>query len=150
MIHCQNCGKENEYNVNFCRFCGNGFASPQTQQRYIEDTNQSRPYMWKTDEFQVNPPTFSQTREIRNAQPILSGSVPQTQQLAYQQPSFITNGYRCPRCGSQNLPMTKRQISTAGWIVFAALLLTTGILFWIGLLIKEDVRVCPVCNCKVG
>ena len=150
MIHCQNCGKENDYNVNFCRFCGVRFAVLQPQPNYQDEPNQSRPYMWKTDEFQVNPLSARHTQEIKQVQQILPNSANQTQPLLYQQPSFVTNGYRCPRCGSQNLPIAKRQISTAGWITFSLLLIFTWIFFWVGLLIKEDVRVCPVCNLKIS
>ena len=149
MIHCQNCGRENDYNVNFCRFCGSRIMLAQTQQNYVEENNQPRPYMWKTDEFQVNP-SARQTQEIRQVQPLPINNPNQTQTLAYQKPAFVANGYRCPRCGTQNLPITKRQISTAGWITFSLLLIFTWIFFWVGLLIKEDVRVCPVCNLKIS
>jgi DNA-directed RNA polymerase subunit RPC12/RpoP len=149
MIHCQNCGKENEYNVNFCRFCGNRIVAPQMQQSYIEENQATRPYLWKTDEFQTNQPA-RQTQEIKQVLPVYQNSSYETQTLIYQQPAFITNGYRCPRCGSQNLPITKRQVSTAGWIVFATLLIFTFVFFWIGLLMKEDAKFCPVCNCKVS
>jgi hypothetical protein len=44
----------------------------------------------------------------------------------------------------------KRKISQAGWIVFAVLLVTLPILFWIGLCIREDARMCPICNTRVG
>jgi RNA polymerase subunit RPABC4/transcription elongation factor Spt4 len=146
MIHCQNCGNENEYNVNFCRFCGNRIIEAQSQHIIQQDSGQRRPYLWKTDELQINP-VNQQTEQIAHVQLITTKA---TQQLEYQKPSFVTSGYRCPRCGTQNLPVTKRQISTAGWITFAVLLVTTGIFFWIGLLIKEDARICPVCNCKLN
>jgi DNA-directed RNA polymerase subunit RPC12/RpoP len=62
----------------------------------------------------------------------------------------MAHGYRCPHCGTQNLPIITRKISTPGWIVFAVLLFFTLIFFWIGLLMKEDVRICPVCGLRVG
>jgi hypothetical protein len=50
---------------------------------------------------------------------------------------------------TQMLPRAERRISTAGWIVFAVLLVFFFPLFWVGLLIKEDVQVCPNCTSKV-
>ena len=72
--------------------------------------------------------------------------------LAYQQPQQMNQPFRCPHCMSQYIPRIERRISTAGWIIFAVLLATVAFfwLCWIGLLIKEDVRVCSVCKCKVG
>jgi hypothetical protein len=63
---------------------------------------------------------------------------------------MIAQAYRCPRCFSQHLPRYEKKISTAGWIVFAVLLITFFPLFWIGFLIKEDVRICPMCNLRVS
>ena len=144
MIYCPNCRQENENNASFCRSCGNRLTELQTHPLNTDNQTSPRPYMWKTDEFQVSQPT------------------PKTQQLnqfpqvppPYNQPALMHNqpnypmSFRCPRCGSQSPPYITRQISTAGWVTFAVLLVTTFIFFWIGLLIKEDVRVCPVCNYK--
>ena len=58
--------------------------------------------------------------------------------------------FRCPFCGSRDLPVTKSQISGAGWVVFVVMLLFCFPLFWIGLLIKEDYRVCHECGSKLG
>jgi hypothetical protein len=44
----------------------------------------------------------------------------------------------------------ERRVSTAGWIVFSVLLVFTLIFFWIGLLMKEDVSVCPVCRNRIN
>jgi hypothetical protein len=43
-----------------------------------------------------------------------------------------------------------RRVSTAGWIVFSVLLVTTVIFFWVGLLMKEDVAICPMCRSKLS
>ena len=51
---------------------------------------------------------------------------------------------------SNMMPRMERKISTGGWITFAVLLVTIFPLFWIGLLIKEDVHTCPACNMRVG
>jgi hypothetical protein len=42
----------------------------------------------------------------------------------------------------------EKRVSTAGWIVFSVLLVFTLIFFWIGLLMKENVAVCPVCRAR--
>ncbi|MBK8149356.1 MAG: LITAF-like zinc ribbon domain-containing protein [Acidobacteria bacterium] len=65
----------------------------------------------------------------------------------YQQRAVV-GGYHCPQCHSQLMPRRERRISTGGWIVFGVLMIAFFPLFWVGLLIREDVSVCPVCNHK--
>ncbi|MGI8669729.1 MAG: LITAF-like zinc ribbon domain-containing protein [Aridibacter sp.] len=72
------------------------------------------------------------------------------QPLAYRQPQNMNYAYRCPRCAGQQTPRFERKISTAGWIIFAVLLVVFFPLFWIGLLIKEDVQFCSVCNLRLN
>jgi RNA polymerase subunit RPABC4/transcription elongation factor Spt4 len=176
MVHCQNCGNINNYGSNFCRFCGAKiivppptahsappppqYFQPQSQphQPQSYENNPPRPYSWKTDEFQptTNAKARKTQQEIRGVQPLDNFLQPpppaQPPATVYQQPfqTGMAYGYRCPRCGSQNLPIITRKISTAGWIVFAVLLIFTFFFFWIGLLMKEDVRVCPACGLRVG
>jgi hypothetical protein len=52
----------------------------------------------------------------------------------------------CPTCGCREEPTTTKRISQAGWIVFAVLLVTFWPLFWIGLLINEEVKQCRRCK----
>jgi cytochrome c-type biogenesis protein CcmH/NrfF len=125
----------------------------QQQQNQSYEYNPPKPYSWKTDEYQVQQDAKAQRiQEIHRVQPLSNLNQPSPPPaLAYrQQAPAMAHGYRCPRCGTQNLPHIERKISTAGWVVFAVLLVVFLPLFWIGLLIKEDVRVCPVCNLKVG
>jgi DNA-directed RNA polymerase subunit RPC12/RpoP len=61
-----------------------------------------------------------------------------------------TGGYRCPNCGSTYPPIAEKRISTEGWIVFCALLVFCLPLFWIGLLMKEELRVCPMCRARLA
>ena len=147
MIQCQQCGQVNAAESNFCRGCGIRLVMPKQQSNQTNyDYAPPRPYSWKTDEFQTNAEarkTFSDSLPMANQPPL---SAP----LAYQQPQPLAHGYRCPHCGSNYLPINERRISTAGWITFAVLLVFTFIFFWIGLLIKEDVRVCPVCRRTVS
>lgn len=162
MNPCQNCGKLNTPETNFCRFCGTKFMFQQRVTKNPYDYPAPRPYAWKTDEFQTeNEPR--KTAPVDRAQS-LTGQInspnqnyrPAALPAQYgrpmaRQPNFAVDGnYRCPRCGSSYLPIIDRRISTAGWIVFSALLVTTLIFFWIGLLLKEDVAICPVCRSRVS
>lgn len=154
MIQCANCGQVNTETSNFCRFCGTKFLQSQMAN---EGTNYEYspplPYSWKTDEYQIKDRNAPKTQEINRVQPLANSFVtnqsPRPQPLAYQQPNQMAYGYHCPRCGTQALPMVTRRVSTAGWITFSVLLVMTGIFFWIGLLIREDVRVCPVCQLRL-
>jgi DNA-directed RNA polymerase subunit RPC12/RpoP len=153
MIQCNTCGQANSTESNFCRFCGARFT--QTEKETDYDFSPPRPYVWKTDEFQASKPQPRKTQQINQVQPLanlnaLENEPFKTNQLAYQKPPHMSSGYRCPRCSSQLMPRIEKRISSAGWIVFTVLLVTFFPLFWIGFLIKEDVRVCPVCNLKVG
>jgi uncharacterized paraquat-inducible protein A len=130
------------------------FASPQKAKKQFAavadyDASPPRPYLWKTGEFEVE-----ETKPQKSKRPDLIQQLnnfkaqPDLNIQQFQQAHAISNGYHCPRCHSRLYPKNARQISTAGWIVFAVLLATILPLFWIGLLIKEDVRLCPVCNFK--
>ncbi len=155
MIQCANCGQTNTDTSNFCRFCGTKFLQSQMINEGANyEYSPPLPYSWKTDEFQVADKKPTKTQPINRVQPLaenpyLTNQTARPQPLVYQQPNRMTYGYRCPRCTTQALPLLTRKVSTAGWITFAVLLVTTGIFFWIGLLIREDVRVCPVCNLRI-
>jgi hypothetical protein len=153
MIQCKKCGQINAAGSNFCRSCGNNFAPPTVGASNYEYAER-QPYSWKTDEFQpVKPETPRPVEQINRVQPLgnqpLNGNPNFAAPLAYSQPQYLAQNYRCPRCGSGALPIVERKVSTAGWIVFSVLLIFTWIFFWIGLLMKEDVRVCPVCRAKI-
>ncbi len=164
MMHCQNCGQINTQASNFCRFCGTKFAQAQfsnnNHNNYNAGNNFSasnyeyappRPYSWKTDEFQISENKSPKNKPINRVQPLAEFQTRQNVAVQpFQHSPAMTNNYHCPRCHSQLFPRTTRQISTAGWIVFAVLLVTFFPLFWIGLLIKDEVRVCPVCNLKLN
>jgi RNA polymerase subunit RPABC4/transcription elongation factor Spt4 len=141
MIQCQNCGQANAPESQFCRFCGTKFLvrQPMPQQGY--DYQAPRPYAWKTDEFQT------QAEPRRNAPGDWNPTGPAPMATADSQ--YMSGNYRCPNCMSQMLPQIERSISTAGWIVFAVLLVVFFPLFWVGLLIKEDVHVCPACKTRL-
>jgi hypothetical protein len=168
MIQCSNCGQFNDANGAFCRFCGTRMthqqSHPQPQQQSHEYTP-PRPYAWKTDEFQMPESQAKKTGQINQVQPLMNNqpappqrfTPPPPPQVMHNPPPVPYNynqssfgyGYRCPHCGTQNFPRVERKISTAGWVVFAVLLFVFFPLFWIGLLIKEDVKTCSVCNLQV-
>ena len=120
-----------------------------------------RPYSWKTDEFQVKDTSAKKTQRINQVRPLADIPSQQNQQITHQRQSqppqyhqhqqrLNSYGYRCPRCATQLMPVSSRKISSAGWVTFAILLVTFFPLFWIGLLIKENVQTCPICNVRVG
>ena len=157
MNQCQNCGQVNNYGSNFCRFCGTRMVTSETQTENAPpyEYHQPRPYAWKTDEFQVSETPEKKSRLINQAEPRANMTMPhqtapQPMSVYRQSSSFANYGYRCPRCGTQNIPQITKKISTAGWIVFAVLLVLFFPLFWIGFLMKEDVKICPICSLKVG
>jgi RNA polymerase subunit RPABC4/transcription elongation factor Spt4 len=166
MNPCQNCGKLNTPATNFCRFCGTKVlqqAQPIPQANDPYDYSAPRPYAWKTDEFQTqNEARKTDSFNVRRP----AANPPPNQQfrpapLAFQQPQYgaqmqpggnyaIDPNYHCPKCGSSYLPIIDRRISSAGWITFALLLVFTLIFFWVGLLMKEDVVICPVCRWRLN
>ena len=156
MIQCANCGQTNTETSNFCRFCGTKFLQSQMMNEGVNYEYQPpRPYSWKTDEYQVGDKKPAKNEPISRVQPLadnphLTNQTARPQALIYQQPNQMSYGYHCPRCGTQALPMVTRKVSTAGWITFAVLMAVFFPLFWIGLLIKEDVRLCPVCRLSIS
>lgn len=155
MNKCQNCGNINTAESNFCRFCGTKFLYDQTANSPAPpfDYASPRPYAWKTDEFTTGTEarkTIGGTVQMQHQGRTAPFNPNQPQQLVYQQPQYPTQPYRCPHCGSPYLPRMDRRVSTAGWVTFAVLLVFFFPLFWIGLLIKEDARICPSCLYRVG
>jgi hypothetical protein len=151
MNPCQNCGRLNNPETNFCRFCGTkfNFRAPVPPNPF--DHAAPRPYAWKTDEFQAgSAPAQNVTVPIDRVEPLTRPFNAAPAPLVYRQPQYAASGFQCPRCLSHYLPRMERRISTAGWITFAVLLVFFFPLFWIGLLIKEDVRVCQTCKAKVA
>lgn len=59
--------------------------------------------------------------------------------------------WACPFCRWQGAPVEKSKVSSGGWITFWILgLLTCMIFCWVGLLIRENFRLCGNCGSKVG
>ena len=152
MIKCQNCGHSNSDDCNFCRFCGTKILVPQTPQAQFQpapryEVTPPRPYAWKTDEFQ----TQAEARKTSGMAPPPAAAVqPYAASALYYQYAAMDGNYRCPRCGTTYLPIIEKRISTAGWVVFAVLLVLTFIFFWVGLCMREEVAICPVCRSRLN
>jgi hypothetical protein len=59
--------------------------------------------------------------------------------------------FQCPFCGTRSFPVVERRISTAGWVMFIILLVLLCLpLCWLGLLMKDEYRVCSACGMKLG
>ncbi len=144
---CTNCGQANSVESKFCRFCGSRMPDPYFQP--ADPMNARRPYSWKTDEFQTKAGS-RQRSTVEHFPGVNPNIAPGPQAMSLNSPRDITGNYRCPNCGTHYLPIIERRISTAGWIIFSLLLVFTFIFFWIGLLMKEDVSVCPVCRIRLN
>ena len=150
MVLCQNCGKGNSPESQFCRFCG---ARIVVRQAVQQEYHQPRPYAWKTDEFQTqNEARVAQTADhvMTPSQQMMPRQNYAPAMMAYNGPQDMSGQYRCPHCGTNYLPLIERRISPAGWITFSLLLVFTLIFFWVGLLMKENVAICPVCRYRVN
>lgn len=151
MIICNNCGQENPDTDLFCRRCGISFREVHERQPSGRDfeSEPPRPYSWKTGEFKEARRGPRETGQID----FHAGSddVFRTSQFPVRRGTASpASVYRCPHCGTTALPIVTKKVSTAGWVVFSMLLVFTLFLFWIGLLMQEEVRVCSVCGSRVG
>ncbi|HEX8920926.1 MAG TPA: LITAF-like zinc ribbon domain-containing protein [Pyrinomonadaceae bacterium] len=127
MVTCRNCGQLNDDSVRICRYCGTNL-SPQPQATKQQVYTPPPPYAWAE-----------------------SGPLPATQQQQQQYAAPPASaGYRCPRCGAAYLPLVEKRISSEGWLIFVLMLFVCFPLFWIGLLMKQEYRVCPVCHANLG
>ena len=145
---CTNCGQANAIESKYCRFCGHPMSDPYFQP--ADPMANRRPYSWQTDEFQTRSDPRRGARPTVEHFPTASTHQPQHQGLVVNSPLDLTGNYRCPNCGTHYLPVIERRVSQAGWITFALLLVFTVIFFWIGLLMREDVSVCPVCKFRLN
>lgn len=129
-VTCQNCGQPNADVARICRYCGT-----QLQRAPVGYAEPSRPggsYV---------PPHSWQ-----------SGALPQQHHHESQPqptPQFPPPHFRCPYCGTDAPPVVGRRISTAGWIVFAVMIVACLPLFFIGLLMKEEYRQCGYCRASL-
>jgi RNA polymerase subunit RPABC4/transcription elongation factor Spt4 len=122
MIACYNCGQQNAEETRVCRYCGSNLRPQAAQPRdYVPPQT-----MWAGKPSTAAP-----------IQPYAGAYAPVT-------------GFRCPYCNSTYLPQIGSKISSDGWVVFILLLFFCFPLFWIGLLMKEEYRMCVTCGSKLG
>jgi LITAF-like zinc ribbon protein len=91
---------------------------------------------------------------IRGLQPY-HPMLPQLEALHYGKIQRIYTGgigpvLLCPYCGNSAPAITNSKISTGGWVTFVVLLIIFFPLCWIGLLIKEQYRVCSRCGSRIA
>ncbi len=126
MIPCRNCGQFNDETAHVCRYCGTSLArQPQATQTPPQPYAPPPPYVWAKE-----------SAPLPAAQP-------------YAAP-LAGAGYRCPRCGATYLPVVEKKVSSEGWVTFILLLFMCLPRCWIGLLMKQELRVCPVCHANLG
>lgn len=149
-IPCPKCGQSNSTENRFCRYCGERIPEPAFQPADPMFPNR-RPYAWQTDEFQTQQSKRSYAKGTLEQIPLNTDNrTPPSRFMSPNAPRDLSGNYRCPNCGTNYLPVVERRISTAGWVTFSLLLVFTIFFFWIGLLIKEDVSVCPVCRKRLN
>lgn len=122
MITCNNCGRVNDETTRICRYCGTVVEQRNTQTR------------------EYAPPSAEATY----------GGTAHRSVEPYSPPGMAAAGYRCPNCQSAYPPVAEKRISVEGWIVFCALLIFCLPLFWVGLLMKEERRICPMCRTQLA
>lgn len=139
---CQNCGQTNESEQNYCRNCGAPLLQPQPYQQ--PRAAQPKPYGWASPSSPLHN-IGGETDQPRAVEPLPPApAMPfAPSSFAYAPPNSL--GYRCPRCASTAAPIARKKISDNGWIVFVLMLIFCFPLFWIGLLMRDEYRVCPTC-----
>ncbi len=123
MITCKNCGRVNDESTRICRHCGSVLELSRT----------------RTEVKDYAPPSND-----------WAGTGPVHQSVEPYKPPPLSGGYRCPNCGTTYTPVAEQRISSGGWLVFIMLLFVCLPLFWIGLLMKEEIRVCPMCRYRLA
>lgn len=62
----------------------------------------------------------------------------------------LHSGFVCPFCHTHAPPITRKAISTAGWVIFVILLLACFIVSPLAFLIRDEIRVCSSCGVRLG
>jgi hypothetical protein len=125
MITCNNCGRVNDESMRICRFCGTVLERPRRQTG--------------AGVREYSPPADGVTN---------IGSGPEM--IAPYSPPTVANGYHCPNCWTTYPPVAEKRISGQGWIVFVAFLILCLPLSILGLFMKEELRVCPMCRHRLA
>jgi hypothetical protein len=69
-----------------------------------------------------------------------------------QPPRYPPAGFTCPFCRATAPPITRSKVSTTGWVLFLLLTISCFGIFlaWVGLLIRENYKVCSRCGVRIG
>jgi hypothetical protein len=134
---CARCGSRNDATSIVCKECGAGLSGEQTSSSRVERIiNEPEP----STRHQANYPPPQQ--HWPNTPPVM------------QMPAMVLPpppvGYRCPFCQSPNPPFIAQKVSVGGWITFVVMLLFCFPLCWIGILMKENYRICSTCGMTFG
>jgi LITAF-like zinc ribbon protein len=135
MPFCTSCGADNG-SGRFCVKCGTPLPLAAESWRASSELNQGAA---KVDD---RPPAY--------VPPVFNPYQPPAPMARSPHNQFGAVGFKCPYCQTQSPPVLERKITTGGWILFAVLLLLCFPLCWMGLLIKEDQRVCSFCRLALG
>ena len=130
-VLCDQCGSSNEAIATLCANCGALLPGRQAISR--------------VDRIIDVPPPRAPAPSRPPAPPRWTHPAPITPVILVPQ----AVAFSCPYCNSPYPPLTLQRITTGGWVVFVILLLFCLPLCWLGLLIKEDYRVCSSCRMLV-
>lgn len=126
---CQNCGQPNPDVARVCRYCGHA----------LQPDAERRPAGYAPP--QVG--SYAPTHDWASSAPL---PAPPVYAFPHPQLAFSAENFRCPHCQTTVPPILARRISAGGWIVFACLLVFCLPLCFIGLLMKEEYRMCAWCR----
>ncbi len=71
-------------------------------------------------------------------------------EVDYDDEDRVRPSFRCPHCHTTARPIVRNEMSEAGLILLICLLFAFFPLFWIGLLMRENVKYCADCGAKLG
>lgn len=132
-VNCPNCAQPNPDVARVCRYCGN-LLRPDTAPRPTDYAPPQGSYTPSHDWSSSAPLPSAPAHIAPQPQPAKSPAT----------------DFRCPYCHTNAQPVLARRISTGGWIVFAALIVACLPLCFLGLLIKEEYRMCSWCRASLS
>jgi lipopolysaccharide-induced tumor necrosis factor-alpha factor len=117
-------------------------------QTHTQTHTPPKPYSWASPSSPLHEVAGDEPQQVEPIPP--PPPIVQTPSHTIHPQPMFSPGYRCPHCGTTAPPQIVKKISDGGWIVFVVMLLFCFPLFWIGLLMKEESRVCSMCLTKLG
>ncbi|MGQ9896922.1 MAG: LITAF-like zinc ribbon domain-containing protein [Acidobacteriota bacterium] len=156
MIICVNCGQVNETAADRCLRCGASIfeypsylgtsgRAPSGSASGGDPPKPSPPYGPAPQPVIPPPSPMAPPLSALPTVPQVVPPLPQMQPLLIQQ-FFVTGGFVCPYCRTTLPPRITSRVSLVGWIMLGLLLLFCFPLFWVGLLIQEEVCRCRNCG----